>query len=212
MAKSSLPSRTKGQQSAETLMAAAIDLFAARDYSSVTIHDITKHAGVAHSLIYYHFKNKDDLFEKAVNNLIDTNIKQYQQNLPHYQNPVAQIEGWFDNSIKFSKVLKKLTRIMFVYSRPGKAPTSVTKAIKRFLSEEHRIIRENISQGIEEGFFRKVDPKFMTDFVQIHIDGIFYDSFVRNTNDIKQPMDNLKQILWSLLDYAPTNDTRAENQ
>ena len=205
MAKSSTPGRTKGQESAETLMTAAVDLFAARDYTSVTIQDITKHAGVAHSLIYYHFKSKDDLFEKAVNNLIDTTIKKYQDNLSHHENPVVLLEHWFDNNIQFSTVLKKLTKIMFLYSRPEQATESVTEAIQHFMREEHNIIQGSISQGIEEGFFRKVDPKLMTDFVQTHIDGIFYDSFIRNTDDIKKPMADLKQILWTLLDYKPTD-------
>ena len=39
-------------------MSAAIDLFIERDYSEVTIQDITARAGVTPSLVYYHFKNK----------------------------------------------------------------------------------------------------------------------------------------------------------
>ena len=81
MSKSLPPKRTKGQESAQALMSTAVDLFAARDYTSVTIQNITKHAGVAHSLIYYHFKNKDDLFEKAVNNLIQVSMKPERVNL-----------------------------------------------------------------------------------------------------------------------------------
>ena len=59
----SMPPRkksTKGNQRTKSLMAAAIDLFIERDYSEVTIQDITARAGVTHSLVYYHFKNKED--------------------------------------------------------------------------------------------------------------------------------------------------------
>jgi AcrR family transcriptional regulator len=50
----------------EALLDAAVELFSARTYESVSVDDLAKRAGVAHGMISYHFKNKRGLFAAAV--------------------------------------------------------------------------------------------------------------------------------------------------
>lgn len=47
----------------EELLNAAIDLFAERGFSAVSVRDITGKAGVNESTLYIHFKNKDDVLD-----------------------------------------------------------------------------------------------------------------------------------------------------
>jgi AcrR family transcriptional regulator len=192
---------TKGQESAESLMAAAIDLFTERDYASVTIQDITRRAGVTHSLVYYHFKNKEELFSKAVTNLIETTIRGYQESRKHHHDPVDLIEDWFENNIKMAQDLRKLVKIMFDYVGPRQDSPSVSNAISDFYREEHRILASSVAQGVADGNFQDVDPVRIATFVSTHIDGIFYDSFIRDTDDIGHAMSDLKWVLWTMLGY-----------
>ena len=191
----------KGQDRAESLMAAAIDLFTERDYASVTIKDITRRAGVTHSLVYYHFKNKEELFNRDVTNLIETTIKCYQESRKHHHDPVELIEDWFENNIRLSQDLRKLVKIMFDYAGPRKGSPSVSKAIKDFYREEHKILATSVAQGITKGHFKDVDPARIASFVSTHIDGIFYDSFIRDDDDIARAMMDLKWALWTILGY-----------
>lgn len=199
--KSTRKQGTKGRERAESLMAAAIDLFTERDYAAVTIQDITRRAGVTHSLVYYHFKNKEELFTKAVTNLIETTIRGYQESRKHHHDPVDLIEDWFENNIRLSQNLRKLVKIMFDYAGPRKGSPSVSKAIKDFYREEHKILTANVEQGIAKGIFKDVDAARVASFVSTHIDGIFYDSFIRNDDDIARAMMDLKWVLWTMLEY-----------
>ncbi len=52
------------------LTATALDLFAERDFASVTIKDIANACGVNTALIYYYFTNKEDLFRATIENAI----------------------------------------------------------------------------------------------------------------------------------------------
>ena len=156
---------------------------------------------MAHSLVYYHFKNKEDLFDRAVTNLIEKTIKGYQESRKFHYNPVDLIEDWFSNNIRLSKELRKLVKIMFDYSRPIHGSPSVTAAINNFYEEEYRILADSVRQGITSGHFKKVDPLRIASFVSTHIDGIFYDSFIRDDKDIAHAMSDLKWILWTVLGY-----------
>jgi AcrR family transcriptional regulator len=191
----------KSEERTASLMSAAIDLFSERDYSSVTISDIARHAGVAHSLVYYHFKSKDDLFHKAVTNLIETTLSSYGEIGQRHGNPVELIESWFANNLKLSRALRKLVKIMFDYSGPRAGSPSVEKAIASFYAQELKVISDNVTRGIEQGLFHDVDPNRVAAFVSTHIDGIFYDSFIRRDDDMSAAMDDLKWGLWSVLHY-----------
>lgn len=182
-------------------MIAAIDLFTERDYAAVTIQDITRRAGVTHSLVYYHFKNKEELFNRAVTNLIETTIKGYQESRKHHHDPVDLIEDWFEYNIRWSQDLRKLVKIMFNYAGPRKGSPSVSKAIKDFYREEHKILASNVAKGIAKGHFKDVDPARIASFVSTHIDGIFYDSFIRDDDDIARAMMDLKWALWTILGF-----------
>jgi AcrR family transcriptional regulator len=192
---------TKGNQRTKSLMTAAIDLFIERDYSEVTIQDITARAGVTHSLVYYHFKNKEELFNCAVRSLIEETIESYQESRKYHDDPVDLIEDWFANNVKLAVSLRKLVKIMFDFSGTRKSSPSVAKAIINFYSEEYNILADNVRRGIELGYFKSVDPVFIASFVSTHIDGIFYSSYIHNNTDIASPMNDLKTILWGVLGY-----------
>ena len=193
----------KSEVRVATLMAATIDLFSERDYSSVTISDVAHRAGVAHSLVYYHFNNKNDLFNKSVANLIETTLTSYEELGERHGHPVELIEDWFANNLKLSRVLRKLVKIMFDYSGPHAGSPSVNKAIAAFYEQELNVITNNIRRGVEQGIFDCADPDRVAAFVSTHIDGIFYDSFIRQEDDMENAMEDLKWALWRLLGYHP---------
>lgn len=202
--KNSMSSRkksTKGNQRTKSLMTAAIDLFTERDYSEVTIQDITARAGVTHSLVYYHFKNKEELFDRAVKSLIEETIECYRESRRYHDDPVDLIEDWFTSNVKLSVSLRKLVKIMFDYSGASKGSPSVAKAINNFYDEEYNILADNIRRGVELGCFKSVDPVFIASFVSTHIDGIFYSSYIHNNTDIAPAMTGLKTVLWEVLGY-----------
>lgn len=56
-----------GRNSAETrLLNGALTLFSKKGYDGTTIREITELAGVTRPVLYYYFKNKEDLFRRIV--------------------------------------------------------------------------------------------------------------------------------------------------
>jgi AcrR family transcriptional regulator len=51
------------QDTKQAILDTALDLFSKRGYSAVSIRDICSRVGLKESAIYYHFKNKQDIFD-----------------------------------------------------------------------------------------------------------------------------------------------------
>jgi AcrR family transcriptional regulator len=54
----------------ERIVAAAVDLFAARGYGEVAVSDVAAQAGTAKGSVYRHFESKDALFAAAVESVV----------------------------------------------------------------------------------------------------------------------------------------------
>ncbi len=198
----------RGDRAAE-IMEVALDLFAAKDYTAVTVNEIARVLGVRHSLIYYYFKNKDDLFRKTVESQIRETLENFQSMVAEHGDPVDRIEHWFDNNIALSGPLRKLVKIMFDYSGPQTRQRSLGKSIKRFYDAERDIIGSSIEQGMALGIFRPVDAEQVAAFVSTHIDGVFFSSLLRRDVDIPRDMEELKRVLWLILDYDDAQRRKA---
>ena len=197
--RSPIKQSTKGQERAEHLMRVAVNLFAEKGYAAVTIQDITAHAGVTHSLVYYHFKNKEELFTRAVIYLIDNNIRSFQRNLSRHSHPVDLLEDWFDYNIQHAEVLKKMVKIMFDSSMSDKQSPHASNVIKHFYDEEKNILSENIAKGISMGIFQNLDPIKIAAFISTHIDGIFYGAWTQSDFNMEEAMSQMKLVLWSTI-------------
>ncbi len=205
------PKPNKRNRLAE-IMDAALDLFAERDYAAVTVNEIARIVGVRHSLIYYYFRSKDELFHKTIEGQIHKTLESYQSIAVRYDHPVDLIEHWLDTNIELSGRIRKLVKIMFDYSGPRARPRSLDKAIKSFYDAELNIIGSSIQKGTEMGMFRSVDARRVAAFVSTHIDGIFFSSLMRHDIDMAGDMAELKRVLWLILGYEAGAGKRADRR
>ena len=77
-------------------------LFADRDFGSVSIRDIGKAAGVNSAMIYYHFRNKRDLYRAAIESAVDEAFELFAEhcNAERHETPAEAIGG-----LRFLKAL-----------------------------------------------------------------------------------------------------------
>jgi AcrR family transcriptional regulator len=63
--------RTGGDKTRKRILAVAEKLFSAGGFHATSVDQIARTAGVNKALIYYHFKNKDDLILKLFESILD---------------------------------------------------------------------------------------------------------------------------------------------
>lgn len=188
----------------EVVLEAALKLFSEEEYKEVTVQRIAEIIGTTHSLIYYYYKSKENLFHSALLHALDSVIAEYSAIKSTHTDPVERLQAWFTINTDQAHLLKRLVRIMFAHSssRRQSSPDFVSEIIRDFYALEESILVEAISAGADAGVFSCTSPQATASFISKHLDGIFFGAMVRKDTDIATAMRELKEMTWVILDYA----------
>lgn len=193
----------KRNPTADALLEVALELFSTKGYAEVTMQEIAQRANTTYSLMYYYYKNKEDLFHAAVSYSIDQAIENYNRLKGKHESPVDLINDWLENNIRYSEPLKRVVKIMFEFSEKRDGSPSVASDIEYFYTVERKLLADGIRIGVERGVFKCNSPDATAAFVSTHIDGIFYGALVRPELNIETAMHELRSIVWRLLEFQP---------
>jgi len=198
------PPRKAPFDRAEELAAVSLDLFAARNFASVTIKDIANASGVNTALIYYYFDSKEDLFRASIEFAVDQAFKNFRLLQARHDNPADIIEDWLYNHVELYAPIHKFVKISLDYAGSDTSIPIIDRLIRQFYDEERRILSHRISQGIEQGIFQDVDPDFLASFISTYLDGLMVRSVILEGFDLKQAVDALRSELRRRLGYVAT--------
>lgn len=144
------------------ILEVAKKVFAEKSFEGSRINDISELANVPKSLIYYHFKNKDDILETLINDFLDEYRKllQIAKNETHHEKAEQMTERlqnhYFDFAIKNVDVI----RIMFVESlkKNNKLP-SIFKVVEEIVKTEGST-KDDLNERLVAEFFTGVIPLY----------------------------------------------------
>jgi AcrR family transcriptional regulator len=190
----------------EELAAAALDLFAARNFASVTIKEIANAADVNTALIYYYFESKADLFRAAIEFVIDQAFKNFRQLQARHDSPADVINDWLDSHVQLYAPIHKFVKVSLDYSGSETSIPLIDRQIRQFYDEEKRILSGCIRQGIQSGLFAAVDPESLALFISTYLDGVMVRIVVHDDFDLNQAIGILRQHIWTQLGYDGQTD------
>lgn len=189
---------------AEDLMRAALELFAIKEFAKITLRDIQRASGFDAALLYYYFKDKQDLFDAAVKFALAEASGDRKVFASPGGDPVKAIRSWMRHCLKRSDSNRTIFRIMLHYVGSRRGASALERSVQKFYRrEEIDILTCSIEQGIAKGVFRKVNAAAVARFVSVHLDGITAASMVRQNFDIADAFRDLEAALWLQLGYAP---------
>lgn len=190
------------------LAAVALDLFAERNFASVTIKDIARAANLNTALIYYYFKSKEDLFRAAIEFSVDQAFRNFRHLQSRHDNPADIIDDWLNNHVQLYAPIHKFVKVSLDYASSDTRIPVVDRQIRQFYDEEKRILSACIRQGIQDGLFAPVDPESLAVFISTYLDGVMVRSVILDDFDLNQAVVALRQQIWAQLEY----DDRAGNK
>lgn len=141
----------------ESILLAAIRVFARNGFFSAKVADVAREAGVADGTVYLYFKNKEDLLVSIFNYTLDEAIALAKVELEGLADPAEKIERLAKLYLKLMGSDRNLAIVFQVELRQLKfmEQFSTTK-----LNQFFDFIGAAIREGQEAGVFRvEVDPK-----------------------------------------------------
>jgi AcrR family transcriptional regulator len=196
----------KERPRADGILEAAFELFSSKGYADVSMKEIARKTNTTYSLIYYYYKNKDDIFYSSIRYAIKIATESYRNAEMEDSDPVSAINKWLDLNIELAEPLKRLCRIMLENSDRRQNAPSVEKDITYFYRFERRLLTDSIRRGIGQGVFHCDNPDDLAAFVSTGIDGIFYGALVRPDMNIERSINSLRSNLWTLLNFEEAPD------
>lgn len=185
------------------ILSAALDLFAARNFSSVTTADIAKATGFNTALIYYYFGNKEELFRRAVSLAVERAFDRFRMSREGMQEPAELIFAWIDTHIREYDAIAKLIKLSIDYASTAERKATIDEAIRTFYDDERAVLLAALETGIARGDFAQVDPAQTATFISTYLDGVFVRAMILEDFRPVVAIRNLKSYLTSLLGIAP---------
>jgi AcrR family transcriptional regulator len=193
------PRKPRSTDMAKTLQAAALDLFASQNYSTVTIKDISEASGVNPSLIYYYFGSKEELFLEAVESTVAEAFLKFETIREQATEPEEIIGRWIETHIVQFKLMQRLAKISLDYANTHNRTARIDKAIRKFYDKEAVVLRRAIRAGIKKGIFRPVDANETSTFISTFLDGALFRQVMFPAFDHKAAIANMRAMVLSHL-------------
>lgn len=178
--------------SRQKILNAAFEAFMEKGYSNTSMDDIVKRSGLSKGTLYWHFKNKQELFIAIIRFAFQP-FDDLLANLVEQDQPAAtRIQELFLQAVAFisdKRFMSLVVDAFFQSSQNAEAQQVLYDIYKQYIEHVEQIIQ----QGIDNGEFRDVDPHTIAVALMAGGDGIaFYSLF--------EPEWNLPNAIHVLVD------------
>jgi len=186
----------------DKFLAASLDLFAERNFASVTIKDIAKALNVNTALIYYYFDSKTDLFRATIEHAVARAFENVRALDDKSAAPPAIIAAWLTNHVNKYAEIHRFVKIALDFRGAHEADPDIANTIESFYVEERKLLSRIIREGIKQGMFKPVDPNRMAQFISTYLDGCMVRSVILPDFDLKGAVRDLHQRVLEMLGYT----------
>lgn len=175
------------QNAREKILQTAVKIFAEKSFEGSRIDEIAREANVTKSLIYYHFKSKDEILEVLTNNFIDEYTNLIEKTLHESHSDKAQN---LPNRMKnvyydFGKKNEDLLRVMLIDSLKKSKETPILFKVIEVITKNEKKKDENYN--VHE---RQI-AEFFTSFIPNYAYICFADSWTKYFNINRSEFDKL---------------------
>lgn len=186
----------KNESTKDIIAKAAISCFTKQGITSTSIQDIANEANVSKSLVFYYYKNKENLFADLVKKQQIENLEEIKKVIEKCNNPLDQFKNIIDKIFSHIKDKNHLDLIKIIHEEFMKNSLNhIKNEIEQHVKESIDLISNVIDRCIEQGYFRKINSKLMTinifSFMFFLTQELIYSNRTIKEEEVKQFFQNL---------------------
>ena len=158
------------------ILAAATKLFSEKGFRETSMAEISKVTGAAEGTIFYHFKNKEELFVSILEDFKKKIIDEFKhyEGQAEFATGMGMLEGVI--SFYFHLAATMEDRFLLLHRHDLYELAEVNPVCRRHLEEVFTyfldIIEQAVSRGQEDGSIRRTDTKKMAWIIFSMVDGL----------------------------------------
>ncbi len=143
----------------DTILEAASQVFAEKGYDGARINELAEAAGVNKATLYYQIGDKEKLYHEVLFRILSGFADEIELSIKEVTDPVKRIRLFIDIFAFQTGTARYISPILLreIASGGRHLPDRAIEQMSRVVL----IIRQIISDGVEMGVFRKVDPFFV---------------------------------------------------
>jgi AcrR family transcriptional regulator len=187
------------KDTAHRILIEAMRIFLGKGYHGTSIDDITRAAGVTKGALYWHFKSKEDLLRKIIEEFEKKFLDGLIQSVKEVQGTtVDKIEKYFRYNAAFSFYNRELcVSFTTLAAELVGAHHGTEPEFRRIYKKYQKFLSRLILQGKKEKVFKKeMDPDLAALIIIAFHDGILIRWFMnRNEMDGEAYVNTFKKIM-----------------
>ena len=176
------------------ILTTALELFAARHFSAVSMRDIAEACDINAGLIYYYYENKDELLRRVLGHAVAELQRGYAIGEDGKLNPAEELSAWLRMHVPIAPMLIRMVKIMADYAASGVRDEATDRLILDFYAREQNFLEDCLRRGIAQNLFRPLDVARTARAFSLQLDGIFYASQARGDEHVAQDITSLCEI------------------
>jgi AcrR family transcriptional regulator len=141
----------------ESILAAAVQLFAEYGYHAAPLRDVARIAGIQAASIYHHFPNKQALLVEIMEVHMNRLNTQLERIIREHQDPLQRLQEAISNHIRLHTTYKQE---FFIIDTEIRALEGENRTFILSLRDTYeKLIQSILRDGTERGAFRNLDSK-----------------------------------------------------
>lgn len=142
------------------LFDAALTLFAGKGYAATTVREIIAAAGITQPTLYYHCRDKADLFCRLVQRHFESSHRQLKNVLDEIRGCEQRLRALVQRSFAYCMADPRIPRLMF-QTYFGPPSPEVSDVLDRLTSKRFQLVRRLMREGMASGELKSSDEKFL---------------------------------------------------
>lgn len=147
----------------ERILKTARQLLPRYGYNGISIRAIAEKAKLTTGAIYFHFKDKMDIYKTICFEAIDILIGNFRHRMESRTTPSQKLISTYDSYIDFFYNHQDHYNILMEYKAHYDQDVKDDHLeVTKKMSEMYELMEETIRAGINDGSFRQIDPRMLS--------------------------------------------------
>ncbi len=155
----------------EKILETARTLLPRYGYNGISIRAIAQRAKLTTGAIYFHFKNKKEIYKTICYEAVDMLHAMFREGIESKKTPNQKLISIFDSYVAFYHEHRDYYNILMEY-KADYASKEEADEISRKFTELTGFTAETVEFGILQGKFREIDPMMVSVFLAVVTEGM----------------------------------------